>query len=126
MRGEAAHRKMLVACWRGSALAGYALLLERDSGSLAGLPVLDCIDVARDRDDPRLVGSLLRAVGDIARQRQIPLAIFRHFDGFIGSCCRNEGLFTRTGPPRRECARLPQAVGTAETYLTQFHGDFFV
>lgn len=126
MGGSVPERKVLIACWRGSELAGYALGLQRDSGSLAGLPVLDCLDLARDQDDPQLLSALMNGLAETARQRQVPLVVVRHYDSFIGRCCRDLGLPTRLGPPRRESARLPPSVAASQAFLTQFHGDFFV
>jgi hypothetical protein len=126
LRGEAADRKVLVACLRGGTLAGLALLLERPSGTLAELPILDCFDLATDREDPEVVTALVAGIAQVAREREVPLAVLRHFDGFLARCYAALGLPSRNGPPRRDVAKLPPIGEPRGYYLTQFHGDFFI
>jgi hypothetical protein len=126
LRGEGPERKVLVACLRGDILAGHAIFLQRESGTLAELPILDCIDLVRDEDDPGLVAALLAGVAEIARRRQIPLVVLRHFDDFLAAQYRAFGLLTRVGPPRRDFVKLPPLGDQGGYYLTQFHGDFFI
>jgi hypothetical protein len=126
LRGEAPERKVLIACLRGDALAGHATFLQRESGTMAELPLLDCIDLARDEDDPALLATLLAGAAEVARRRAIPLVVLRHFDDFLAHNYRDFGLFGRVGPPRRDYVKLPPLSEQRGYYLTQFHGDFFV
>jgi len=124
--GEGPERKLLVACLRDGMLCGFALFLQRESGSMAGVPIFDCIDLSRDRDDVPLVGALLAGVSEIARRRRIVLVVLRHFDEFLAKTYGELGLRHRIGPPRRDFVKLPPVAGQGGYYLTQFHGDFFI
>jgi hypothetical protein len=126
LQGEAAGRKVLVAASRGADLAGFALLLQRPSGSVAELPVLDCVDLAYDRPDDGLVMALLLQAAEVARARQVPLVVWRHFDDFLARSFAWAGLVPRSGPPRREYAKLPAGLAAGECYVTQFHGDLLI
>jgi hypothetical protein len=124
--GEGAERKLLVACLRGDSLRGFALFLQRESGTLAGLPMFDCIDLSRADDDPEVVATLLAAVAEIARGRGIALVVLRHFDESLADSYGRLGLRHRVGPPRRDFVKLPPLPEQRGYYLTQFHGDFFI
>lgn len=126
LTGESAELKILVACRLGSRLAGYGVFLQRESGSLAGLPVLDCIDLVREADERDILAAILRGVAEVARRRRVPLVVIRHYDEFIADSCRDFRLLSRTGPARREYAKVPQDLHGADHYLTQFHGDFVI
>ena len=124
--GEGPERKLLVACLRGDSLRGFALFLQRESGSLAGVPIFDCIDLSRADDDPQVVATLLAGVAEIARRRGIALVVLRHFDEFLADSYGKLGLRHRPGPPRRDFVKLPPLPEHRGYYLTQFHGDFFI
>jgi hypothetical protein len=126
LQGEAAGRKVLLAASRGAELAGFALLLQRPSGSVAELPVLDCVDLAYDRADDGLVMALLLQAAEVARARQVPLVVWRHFDEFLAGVFTSAGLLPRAGPPRREYAKLPSGLSAGQCYVTQFHGDLLI
>ncbi|MCU1485138.1 MAG: hypothetical protein JWN67_1884, partial [Actinomycetia bacterium] len=116
---------LVVARARGRVL-GAAVLLERESGSRRGLPVLDCLDLATERDDADIVTTLLATTVDLAADRGIPLVVVRHQDAFLADVCARLGLPTRAGPARREFVRLPDGVDRTQAHLTQLHGDFAV
>jgi hypothetical protein len=127
LEGDFAERKILLACRRGARLAGFAVFWQRDSDSLAGLPVLDCIDLVREADDAGIMAALCRGIAEIARQRDVPIVVIRHYDRFTARCCRDFRLAGRPGRERREFVKLPPAaLGPADCHLTQFHGDFII
>lgn len=126
LRGEGPDRKVLLTCERDGMLAGFAIFLQRESGTLSDVAVLDCIDLVRDRDDTALLAAIVAGATEIARRRRVPLVVFRHFDEFLGAQYRQFGLYTRMGPPRREFADLPSFADSRGYYLTQFHGDLLI